>query len=770
MLALHQLRCYLHSSRLLHIRTLRTVPRRIPDYIKRWDPTLHIPTYERLALLEDAKSRETESAIGSSSAKQVQQLRSFVGPEIKPDTQAPPYQKLKHLFRLATSQNIDCVSLRRPLWRAYQFAKYADGRLLSYLEREEWDILWSIQGVKTFGNEKRAPHLEELYSDMVSVKVGPSKSQRIDFVECLFLNGKDDQALQEWEADDLHVEGSGAQDCKPEHWEVGIRIHAFAGNADRARKIMDRLFQAFPDWDPRIMLPVLRAYASSDEARHHAIAYGIYGTMKDLLGQKMTIRHYDACFVGFLEAKNETFAVLVFRDMIESGHLATTGSADNIERVLKRLHMLYRLGTQISTMTSIALDAIKILPASYHGHLFGDWMKQAVVEREPTAAANVLEMMFERGYTPETFHFNMLLKAFLRTKESPNILKAENIGWQMIDQARKAHEMQLRLGSNAAQISKKDRASQGEKSEVKRKVPVADVTTFALIMHHHAKGLQWEHVDYLSRQLKESSINPNATIMNVLIDNKTRQGAYAEAWSIYKQFTNPSEGSPSTGVFPNGASLRHVWKMLRLALGDHATRHDPNLPSPRELLKETVEWWTLCRSRYDAQRFRMGLAASSHGAITALMLHCFSYTQDLAGALIALHVLRHKFDIFPTLKDATILKRQMAWVDMINESVTSQSQYFHSRSNNRNSERVSKIYEIVMQQRFERLGASPEEVAYWTEEEDGDFGLNLLSEFVRVMLKRAYPPEVVELMIEAARRSIGCPDLPTGDMNAFEVA
>jgi hypothetical protein len=45
-------------------------------------------------------------------------------------------------------------------------------------------------------------------------------------------------------------------------------------------------------------------------------------------------------------------------------------------------------------------------------------------------------------------------------------------------------------------------------------------------------------------------------------------------------------------------------------------------------------------------------------------MHCFSYTQDLAGSLVALHVLRRYFDIFLTDKVAEILQRQMAWVDM----------------------------------------------------------------------------------------------------------
>jgi hypothetical protein len=53
-----------------------------------------------------------------------------------------------------------------------------------------------------------------------------------------------------------------------------------------------------------------------------------------------------------------------------------------------------------------------------------------------------------------------------------------------------------------------------------------------------------------------------------------------------------------------------------------------------------------------------------------------------------------------------------------------------------------------------------------TDKEISDVGLNLLSEFIKVVLKRAYPAEVVEAMIKASCASVGCEGLETGDMKA----
>ncbi|KAH4802899.1 hypothetical protein HBI25_118380 [Parastagonospora nodorum] len=772
MLALCRPRCLLHSSRFLQTRTLRTVPRRVPTFIKSWDPTQHTPARQPQASIEPDPTRDTIwSDLHEMNQAQAHNMSSTEDNKDggnPPKAMRPSYKKLRHLLRLASSPNIDLVGMRRHIWKAYILTKLEDPDSLSNLTFGEWDIIWESQSIRLYSNQNRTLHLEELYTDLCSSRIAPTKAQRIEYLACHFLNGKEVQALQKWEADRAEIESYQPYHCEPEHLKVGVEMYARAGNADRAGQLMEQLFAVLPEPDKSLMLTVFRAHTSSAEARHHEAAHDMYERMK-ALPTILKMRDYDACFTGFLEAKNIEFAKEVFRDMVSNGILAKTGFAKDVEEVLMRLHMLYRLATDLSSMTSIALHAIELLPQSYYGQVFGDWMKFTVVQQAPEAAAQILDMMYRQGYPPETFHFNMLLRAFIRTKESPNVLQAENIGWRMIDEARKAHRKNTRPFLSQKGTSHEN-APTPEGLQAARKLPVADVDTFALIMHHHGKSLQWEHVEYLSRQLKETSIAPNATIMNVLVDNKIRQGAYAEAWSIYSQLTNPAKGGSITGVFPDGASIRSVWKMLRLALGDHATRHESGLPRPRELLKETVEWWALVRGRYDAERFRMGLVGGNYTAISALMLHCFSYTQDLPGSLVALHVLRHNFHIFPTTKDVNILQRQMAWVDLSRESASSRSQYFHSRSNRVRTDKIGKIYLMLLQQRAERMQLTRDGAKALTEEQKGDINLNLLSEFTRSVMKREYPEELVEVMIDAARVSVGCPDLPTGDMTAFEVA
>jgi hypothetical protein len=749
MLALHRSRWPLHSTQWVQIRTLRTLPRPIPSYIKSWDPVLHEPVrqFERPTVF-----RET----GNPAAQE--HLQKHFKEKIKEKglhpTEHHTYKKLRHVLKLVISNPAGHDDTRKHVWKAYERAKGADKELLSCLSPEDWDRLWSAQAFRSVYNFHRTSRLIRLYQDMNSVGMFFTLTQWREYLECLSLSGRENQALMEWRLQESYSD-------HPEHLELGVKLHALAGNADSAREIMDDLLEKHPDWDPSIMMNVFRALTSSELMSDHVTARALYDRMKGATHPRMTLAQYDSCFVGFLEAKHVKNAQQVFRDMFSDGSLSATGIAEDVERVLERLHMLYRLGTDISTMTTIALDALSILPVAYHGYLFGDWMKLTVIEKQPGATAKILDMMYRRGYAPETYHLNMLLRALIRTRETPNILRAENIGWRMIDEAQKAHFGKHESLSTAAPTSDQE-PGQATNIEALRNLPPADASTFALIMHHHGKSLQWEHVDYISRQLKETDVIPNTAIMNVLIDNKTRKGAFAEAWSIYQQLTNPTPGS--RGVFPDGSTIRHLWKMLRLALGDHATRTDPALPIPRDLLKETVDWWKLCRQRPDAKRFHLGLAATHSVAIPGLMLHCFSYTIDLPGALIALHVLRHHFQIFPNDRMVEIVQRQMAWINVTPGS----GMYFHSRDVSIGRQRVERLYDDLANRRLKELREAGRNAEDMSAEEVGDVRLNLLSEFVRAGLKRTYPDEVVEEMVIAAQVRVGYLG-PTGDKDAFEV-
>jgi hypothetical protein len=778
----------------IRTRSLNTRHKRIPVYVNTWDPTTH----KALRLQEAAKEHKpehedvVEDPVCKAERVRLRNTRQSLSTVIvRYNNPSDPHanhtiKRLNHLIGLANNQQIN-DDVRRKVWRAYSLAKHSFPILPLLMPERAWDVLWATQSIRSPENPARELHLREIYRDMSSVAKPITVGQRAEYLESLFLNGEEELALKEWEYDHERVDPASRHDYTAEHLDVGTRMHALAGNADRARDIMEDLFDLYPTWHPSVMMTVFRAHTSLDSKRHHDLAMQIYVKMKTVMGKSTILEDYDSWLVGFLEARHLQYAKKVFRDMVEEEHIACDHSREEVEKVLKRLHLLYRLGTDIEKMTSIALYVLQILPQSWHSELFGHWMQAATVQQAPEAATQVLETMFQRGSVPQTFHFNLLLRNLLRTKDKERVLKAENIGWHMIESSPKvsvkknSEENDSELDDGIKKIAwprkktdmdivseKLQRASELMKStDGSRKVPPADITTFALIMRHHAHSLQWEHVDFLARRINELELLPNSTILNVLMENQMRQGKYSRAWEIYNSFTNVPEGTP--GVFPDGANLRCLWLALRLALGDHESRNDTALPTPRKLLAETIKWWEMTRSRWDAKRFRIGLAAGDHGAVTGLMMHCFSYTYDLPGSLVALHALRKKIDIFPSDKAADVLQKQVAWVDLERASSAARAQ-FSSAGFKQSQEKMGRVHHILMQNRFKRMKLTGDQFAYMSKKEVGDLNLNLLSEFIRVILKRKYPPEEVEAMIDQARKDIGLPDLSTGDMNAFDVA
>ena len=747
-------------------RSLTTRPRRAPKYTNVWDPTYR------------SRTRPGEPAPAQTSVRIDYAAHKYHGEKsraAKGISLSDPHLGRKHAIRRLERclylcfREVSDYKLRAQLWRAYYLAKeFAPDRLLLLPDRA-WDVLWNSHAVQRTHSRVCRAHLEELHNDMKGVGQPLSLEQSVAYWESLFYNGKQEEALKEWDDQLARFQTDAGTQLEARFLESGLRMHAEAGRVGRAGELLELLYKKHPLWNTDAMRFVFRALTSSEEAHHHDIARDMYTKMRKIQDGKTTLAHLNVCFVGFIHARHLQYAKEVFGDMVTDGFIGKENSGAHVDYVLGRLQLLYRLATDIAKATSICLHAVTILPRSYHSRIFGEWMKLAVTESAPEAAAQILDMMFKHGHEPETYHFNLLLRALFRTKQKPHELRAENIGWHMLEGLAKSRETSIPATSEVDVSSRKQEADMLSTSDAAspRRVPHANAATIALLMGHHALLSQWEHVDYLARQMQAFEIQPNADTMHALMENECRQGNYNKVWEIYASLTDVPKGA--YGVFPSGATLRTLWRTLRLALGDHQTRETNTLPSPRELLAETIRWCALVRSRYDAERFRIGLAGRSSESIHPLIMHCFSYTNDLAGSLVAMHALRHHLDIFPSHKAADILQHTISWVDMHKDLPATRRQYSR-HIHPKKLEHMAGIYHLIQDARFKRMNLSGDQYAYMSIEEKGDLYLNILSEFVRVVWKRQLDPKVIEEMIDQARKDIGLPDLSTGDMDASAVA
>lgn len=733
----------LHSYRSSQIRPLHSLPRKIPTYLKRWDPILHRSHKPDLEI-EDA------SWLVASNEQDAAELRMSI-------------RKVNLLLRYA-SKDVDAdAEIKEPMLKAYTRAVELDPFLSDRVSDAASSILARIRNVEP-------PSIIDVHKHYRSEK------EWFEYLESLTLQGSELKAAIIWDADHFrlreHQQNADVREYHARFLEAGVKLQAYAGNLLQARRLMNQLYNIHPHWDTSAMMIVFRAHTSTDNPKNHEYARTIRSKMKILKAGNLRLEDFDGWLVGFLEARQLKYAQKVFREMIREGYLTTINTAEDSVEVLKRLNMLYRLASDPDSMSRLARDALSILPAPYHAYIYGDWLKSTVVQRAPQASVDIFASMMQQGYRPGTFHSNMLLQAMMRTKESQYVLKAENIGWNMVEAMRRSISKDYVPDPIPEQIHKRitDKDFVRKLLNDHGRSTVANTATFAILMQHHARKLQWDYVEYLFRQLQDAKMQPNTAILNVLIDSECRKGKFARAWTIYQELTLPSSDGKSEGIFPDGATIRHLWKNLRLALADTANRTDVGLPEPRQLLKETVDWWLRCRSRYDADRFKQGIAAADGGAITALILHCFSYKQDLVGALVALHVLREQFDIFPDHKAANIIQRQMAWVDMAGESPDVRQQYFKSQAHKGRGRHVAELFARAAHSRMEWHRSDGVEVEELASDEARELNLNMLSEVMRSFMVLQHAPGAVEEQVEAAKRSVGLPRLETGDVTAWDVA
>ncbi|KAF1932084.1 uncharacterized protein M421DRAFT_54166 [Didymella exigua CBS 183.55] len=675
--------------------------------------------------------------------------------------------RLQHLLNLANAKNALTSTLRGPLWRAYQDCLRYTPYLPTLLSRRAWDVLWKSQYMDFLNMQRRQGRLIQLHADLLRTKrFGLDLAGQVAYrLERKFMAGFQQEALELWK-DHRHRYPDA-----PEFLDTGARLYALEGVPDRAREIMDRLFELEPDWHESVMLVVFRAYTSSQREQHLEQARHMYKAIKIKVGDNGSIEIYDNCLLGFLEARSLPDARRVFRDMVEAGCLDYTGSESQIQQVLRRLNRLYALAPDISSMSTVALDAIAVLPVAYHGHLFSDWMKHSYLQDSPHVVAQILDLMVERGYQPETVHFDFLLRALFRTKKPDDALKAESLGWKMVEEARLFSTLVNRSAPESRVLAIKEQLESDIVLDPDSPIqtPAANTLTFALLMGHHAERSQWEHVDFLTRQLREANVAPDCTIMNVLINNEIRKGQFVEALQIYRKLTG--DGTQEGTVFPDGETMRCLWKNLQHALKlqqDSGSQDSLNLPTPRELLRETVEWWRLVRQRSDADQFRRGLIGLRKNGAHRLLLHCFNQSQDLAGALVALHVLQLEWNVYPTVGDVRRLRKQIAWVSMQDQTGSARLQFSLSNNNERNMERLGYTFDRIRDRRLEERGASGAEFPM-TEADTGHFDLGTISEFVRVIMLGNRSPQVVEREIHAARQATGVSDLPIGDVSAFDL-
>ena len=66
--------------------------------------------------------------------------------------------------------------------------------------------------------------------------------------------------------------------------------------------LLDTLLESYKDWNPRIIIPVIKSYAKSPDQPSIKRAFSIYLQLRERLGEDMTMDDFDAVSLAFMEA------------------------------------------------------------------------------------------------------------------------------------------------------------------------------------------------------------------------------------------------------------------------------------------------------------------------------------------------------------------------------------------------------------------------------------------------------------------------------------
>lgn len=491
----------------------------------------------------------------------------------------------------------------RECWKVYSAARKSLSSDWECVNREVWDLLWTLISWDGPENPNRMSHIYLLTKDMTAAGIPLRSSQQLLAIESMFVEGWEEEAVDSWKKAVVTL-GS-----KPEafvgYWELGVRMCCIRGDTERAQRAVDTLFNSEHETDPRILLPLIRAYSKKDET--HARAWEVYQQLRELLDQDMKIEDYDDIIASFLTEGRVEDALQVFVDMMFSNAIEVRGK--------------------------------NTLPISVGNHFFiGKWLKRLIGAGDLDGAYKVVGFLRTKGVVPSPIQLNGLIGAWLRTGKTEDMEKAERVAWDMIRSRLSYVELRQRGKLlQGANVKFYDPVRQADISVADGAIKMgtrASLETFAILSEYYAgRGLH-ERLEELIGVLRQSELGTTSFIMNQVIKSYTRDHKAKEAVEFYREMTTNGNVRPDSHTF---LTLYDSLAVNRVVVIDEVVM-DEDLPKARGFFKEMVEHeWKF--ESLDTFHF-----------LPRHILFSLLKTKDYTGMIVAARAMRALFDFIPQEK------------------------------------------------------------------------------------------------------------------------
>ncbi|KAI4280884.1 MAG: hypothetical protein L6R38_004104 [Xanthoria sp. 2 TBL-2021] len=627
-------------------------------------------------------------------------------------------RRFNSCLKIAASDPLD-PKKRKGLWISYERCKRLLPSFVEFVPDKCWNIIWRSQFATPSEGRDRAPHLSILAQDILRSGKELSKEQRGTIIDTYISEGRVEEAQHEWDmqqfANEAHVIKS--------HASQGVRIYLLQGDVEKAQDIADKNFDASDPSTARHSIPVIEAWAQrrTDDATRKA--WHLYLDLRKNLGSSIEISDFDRLAMCFNNAGRTEVALAVFKDMMLTGRESPNNQNQLYKTSLTLLGTLQSGSASPSELTRVSLSALTTLPREFQNKFFyGSWIKKLIGMGEVQAAVSVVELMYERGVTPDAKHVNGIIGAWFRSGQPSQKEKAEQLGWAMIQQRLKI--VKTRRGDRLRKPPSEPQLR--TPSHIQRVVPPATIETFSLLLLYYERRGRSEAVHVLKEHLDLAEIPPNSYFMNHMLYAELRRGEPRVAWQLYQAMTD--------SVKPDLETFACLWDCEKAHLDKLSIEPVDGFPGPRKVFHDFLGWYT-------------GLSTRSRAAVHEdfsedlynQIVRCMCLAKDLEGTLVTLYSLKAVFGFLPN--DETLRMIPM----LVARKGLGQPQMTRKRRRSRLSDvtglkvklaNVSQVLDLVVEQRVEALKRQGVKLEDCSTERQNEEQVHVLAAFLRVVMRR----------------------------------
>ena len=706
---------------------LQEMERRVKDGTF-WDPLIQDLPKDEQDLLRTS-SREAELVEASDSEL------DRLPPDVEIEADVPP-EKRKYLQELNTTiirslKEQDSRELRTELYTSYARFRQFLPNFIAHIPDAAWEVLMNASAsTELHSDASWAQRRIQIFEDMESAKKTPSIGHKQLYLQALRGRSFTLKAIRYWQ--DMQSEVRDDKMALARHELLGVILFASKQDPLRAERLASEYLSKEPPQESRILIGILAAWLERGDEVGAQHAWSLYLRMKAHLAESITMQDYDNVTMAFLRGKRPDLALAVFKDMMLKGQITGEDSLELFRKARGLMAYLQHEEISVELFNGIALTSLTILPRRLQNRFFfGSWLKKLLGMGETDAAAQVIDLMYERGVPTDAKHLNGIVGAWMRSDNSSDNEKGERLAWSMVHHRlefvkKRANQRRSNFDETNVELVK------FLPKDPKRECASANIETLSLLLNHYVNRRMEDNVALIQRTLVAAEIRPDHFFMNHLIYHEILRGRLDMVWA---KFIDTFADIP-----PDLETFETLWSAEKTHLERLAVGQPDEFPSPRLVMREMIRWFVVqdTRKQRKAQDY-------FERKLYEDVVRCFCLAKDFSGLVVACYFLRDAFHAFPNATSAKIITMSLArmGVGIGIDAPPEWKPRRHRKSGNprlkKNTDQLVQAHQAIWQQRIESVREAGFVAANFTDEMHSQEALFVLATFLKDVLLRITP-------------------------------